>query len=165
MKARRPGESIYDLIGMYDMSTDDEYRERGINLLHGYLAEYYVDEPEYIVRVPPGLKDVAVLLEPTSVIEKGITQAYEIQRRMRIWRPRGAAVLGAGAIGLLATMALKPRGLEVCAFARTRPPNAKADLVNEIGGCYHSTRGMTLSAGTDLVSRQLPAHRGPGALP
>ena len=33
---RRPGQSIYDRIGMYDMTTDDEYRERGINLLHGY---------------------------------------------------------------------------------------------------------------------------------
>ena len=69
---RRPGHSIYDQVGMYDMTTDDVYRERGINLLHGYLTEYYVDEPEYIVRVPSGLKDVGVLLEPTSVIEKGI---------------------------------------------------------------------------------------------
>ena len=36
---RRPGSSIYDLIGTYDMTTDDLYYERGINLRHGYLAE------------------------------------------------------------------------------------------------------------------------------
>ncbi|HSC78494.1 MAG TPA: alcohol dehydrogenase catalytic domain-containing protein, partial [Candidatus Acidoferrales bacterium] len=37
---RRPGSSIYDKIGTYDMTTDDVYYERGINLRHGYLAEY-----------------------------------------------------------------------------------------------------------------------------
>ncbi len=106
---RRPGRSLYDTIGTYDMTTDDVYYERGINLRHGYLTEYYVDEPEYIVKVPQGLKHVGVLLEPTSVIEKGIVQAYEIQRRLRVWHPKRAAVLGAGTIGLLATFALRLR--------------------------------------------------------
>src|SRR5437868_10346122 len=68
---RRPGSSIYDLIGTYDMTTDATYYERGINLRHGYLTEYYVDDPEYIVKVPAGLKEVGVLLEPTSIAEKG----------------------------------------------------------------------------------------------
>jgi glucose 1-dehydrogenase len=72
---RRPGSSIYDKIGTYDMTTDDTYYERGINLRHGYLAEYYVDDPEYIVKIPQGLRQVGVLLEPTTVVEKGITQA------------------------------------------------------------------------------------------
>src|SRR4051794_27639926 len=93
---RRPGSSIYGKIGLQDFTTDDVYYERGINLLHGYLTEYYVDDPEYIVRVPAGLRNVGVLLEPTTVVEKGIAQAYEIQRRLPGWRPRQGAVLGAG---------------------------------------------------------------------
>ena len=141
---RRPGHSLYDKIGMYDMTTDDVYFERGINLRHGYLTEYYVDAPEYIVKVPKGLKEVGVLLEPTSVIEKGIAQAYEIQRRLRVWRPRRAAVLGAGTIGILATVALRIRGLEVCTFARTKPPYFNSDLIQEVGGCYHSTQDRNL---------------------
>ena len=36
---RRPGQSLYDVIGTNDMTTDDTYFERGINLLHGYLSE------------------------------------------------------------------------------------------------------------------------------
>ncbi|MGH7902081.1 MAG: glucose 1-dehydrogenase [Thermodesulfobacteriota bacterium] len=142
---RRPGNSPYDKIGMYDMTTDDVYYERGINLRHGYLTEYYVDDPEYIIKVPQGLKHVGVLLEPTSVIEKGITQAYEIQRRLRIWHPRRAAVLGAGTIGLLATVALRLRGLEVCTFGRSKPPYLNSDLLAEIGACYHSTRELSLT--------------------
>src|SRR3712207_2098811 len=93
---RRPGTSIYDQIGTYDMTTDETYYERGINLLHGYLTERYVDDQEYIVKVPAALKEVGVLLEPTSIAEKGIEQAYEIQRRLKVWRPRHAAVVGAG---------------------------------------------------------------------
>ena len=108
---RRPGNSLYDPIGTYDMTTDDEYFERGISLRHGFLTEYYVEDPEYIVKIPQGLKDVGVLLEPMTVVQKGIAQAYEIQRRLRVWRPRTAAVMGAGTIGLLATLVLRLRGL------------------------------------------------------
>jgi len=36
---RRPGTSVYDTIGMQDFTTDDEYFERGISRLHGFLTE------------------------------------------------------------------------------------------------------------------------------
>ncbi len=93
---RRPGFSLYDQIGLQDMTTDDSYFERGINLRHGFLAEYYVDAADYLVKLPEGIKNVGVLMEPTSVAEKAIGQAYEIQRRLKVWRPRKAAVLGTG---------------------------------------------------------------------
>jgi glucose 1-dehydrogenase len=136
---RRPGSSVYDVIGTYDMTTDDMYYERGINLRHGYLSEYYVDDPEYIVKIPPGLRNVAVLLEPTTVVEKGITQAYEIQRRLRVWRPRKAAVMGAGTIGLLAALVLRLRGLNVTVFGRTERPYLNSDLLEDLGARYEST--------------------------
>jgi threonine dehydrogenase-like Zn-dependent dehydrogenase len=145
---RRPGSSIYDRIGTYDMTTDDMYYERGINLRHGYLAEYYVDDPEYIVKIPPGLRDVAVLLEPTTVVEKGIAQAYEIQRRLRVWRPRKAAVMGAGTIGLLAALALRLRGLDVTVFGRTAAPYLNSDLVHDLGARYASTAATPILDGT-----------------
>ena len=144
---RRPGRSLYDQIGTYDMTTDDTYYERGINLRHGFLAEYYVDDPEYIVKIPQGLKEVAVLLEPTTVVEKGIAQAYEIQRRLKVWHPRRAAVMGAGTIGLLATLALRLRGLEVTTFGLTRKPYRNSDLIEAIGARYQSTADVTLMEG------------------
>jgi threonine dehydrogenase-like Zn-dependent dehydrogenase len=144
---RRPGSSIYDQIGTYDMTTDDLYYERGINLRHGYLSEYYVDDPEYIVKIPPGLKDVAVLLEPTTVVEKGIAQAYEIQRRLRVWRPRKAAVMGAGTIGLLAALVLRLRGLEVTVFSRAPAPYLNSDLIHDLGARYESTAETPIGEG------------------
>jgi threonine dehydrogenase-like Zn-dependent dehydrogenase len=136
---RRPGKSIYDSIGLSDMSTDDVYYERGINGLHGFLTEHYVEDARFLVRVPAGLKDVAVLLEPMTVAEKGIAQAFEIQRRMRVWNPRRAAVMGAGTIGLLATLILRLRGLDVTTFGRQPAPVVNSDLIEALGARYVST--------------------------
>ena len=142
---RRPGNSIYDVIGTNDMTTDDTYYERGINLRHGYLTEYYVDDAEYIVKVPKGLKHVGVLLEPTTVVEKGIYQAYEIQRRLKVWRPTKAAVMGAGTIGLLATLVLRLRGLDVTTFGRTPAPYLNSNLIGELGARYVSTKETSVA--------------------
>src|ERR671926_835324 len=133
---RRPGRSVYDLIGTNDMTTDSVYYERGINLRHGFMSEYYVESAEFIVKVPQGLKEVGVLLEPMTVVEKGIHQAYEIQRRLKVWRPRRAAVMGAGTIGLLATLVLRLRGLDVTTFALAPKPNRNAELIEALGARY-----------------------------
>src|SRR5581483_2526868 len=142
---RRPGTSIYDAIGLQDMTTDDRYFERGINLRHGYLTEYYVEDETFVVKVPQGLKDVGVLLEPMTVAQKGISQAYEIQRRLKVWRPRTAAVMGAGTLGLLASLVLRLRGIDVTTFGRTPRPYLNADLLEQIGIRYVNTAERTIA--------------------
>jgi threonine dehydrogenase-like Zn-dependent dehydrogenase len=143
-RVRRAGTSLYDRIGMPDMTTNDTYFEHGISRVHGFLTERYVEEPEYLVRVPGALREVGVLLEPTSVVEKGILQAYEIQRRLKVWQPARAAVLGAGTIGLLAAMALRNRGLEVFAFGLDPPPYLNSHLVEGLGARYVSTKQTSI---------------------
>ena len=141
---RRPGGSIYDQIGTYDMTSEETYYERGINLRHGFLTEYFVDDPEYIVKVPAGLQHLHVLMEPMSCAAKAIMQAYEVQRRLRVWRPRVAFVMGAGQIGLLATLILRLRGLEVYTLARRRAPRLPADIVTGYGATYVSTQDTSM---------------------
>jgi threonine dehydrogenase-like Zn-dependent dehydrogenase len=142
---RRPGRSIYDQIGMQDMTTDDAL-ERGINRLHGYLAEAYVEDAAFLVPLPDSLEPVGILLEPLSVAEKGIRQAFEIQRRLRVWRPARAAVLGAGTIGLLTALALRLRGLEVAVYSRRPAPYRNSDLLEAIGARYVSSADTSLQA-------------------
>ena len=84
---------------------------------------------------------VAVLLEPTSVIEKGIIQAYEAQRRLKIWRPKRAAVLGAGTVGLLAALSLRMKGLEVTSFGKNDGTSKNVELLAQLGVRYVSTAG------------------------
>lgn len=144
---RRPGRSIYDLIGEQDMTTDTEYFERGISRLHGYFAEYAVESADYVVRLPQTLREVGVLLEPLSIVEKGLQQAYEIQERAKVWRPRRAAVVGTGSVGLLTVMAMRMRDLEVFAFGKDQRAGYKnADLIEEIGAKYLSTAEVSIAA-------------------
>lgn len=143
---RRPGGSIYDMIGTYDMTSEETYYERGINLLHGYLTEYFVDDEEYIVRVPQGLKNLHVLMEPMSCAAKAVQQAYEAQRRMKVWRPKLAYVFGSGQIGLLTTLVLRLRGLQVCTIARGQAPNLKSEIVEGFEARYVSTKELPLPA-------------------
>lgn len=136
---RRPGHSLYDQIGLQDMTTDDVYYERGINLLPGYLTEQYVEDAQYLVTLPESLREVGVLLEPLTVSEKGLAQALEIQRRLRVWAPKRAAVLGAGPIGLLASLLFRLRGIDLTVYSKTPAPYLNSDLVEAIGGRYVST--------------------------
>lgn len=141
---RRPGGSIFDQIGRNDITSEETYYERGINLLHGYLTEMFVDDCEYMVKVPAGLKHIGVLSEPASVCAKAIEQAYLAQHRLQVWRPRTAFVLGAGQIGLLATMMLRLRGLTVYTLARSPAPNLKSEIATAYGANYVSTRSKSM---------------------
>jgi glucose 1-dehydrogenase len=150
---RRPGTSVYDSIGLQDMTTDDVYFERGINKRHGYLCEYYVEDHQYIVVLPPRLSETGVLLEPLTVAEKAINQAFEIQRRLKVWQPRRAAVLGSGTVGLLTTLALRLRGIEVTCISLRPAPYLNSDLIEETGATYVSTQEQSVA--------EAAAERGP----
>jgi glucose 1-dehydrogenase len=136
---RRPGSSIYDLIGTNDMTSEETYYERGINLRHGYMTEYFVDDAEFIVRMPQGLKHLHVLAEPMSCAAKAVSQAYEAQRRLKVWRPQKAFVLGVGQIGLLSTLVLRLKGIETFCLARSAPPTRNSKIVEALGARYVST--------------------------
>jgi len=136
---RRPGETIYDRIGRSDITSQETYYERGICLLHGFLTERFVDDAEFIVRIPQGLKHLGVLAEPMSVAAKAVQQAFDAQKRLQVWEPRIAYVLGAGQIGQLCTLILRLRGLDVYTLARGKKPKLKAEIAESFGATYIST--------------------------
>lgn len=147
---RRPrGSSIYDKIGEQDFTTDNKYYERGISRLHGYMAEYYVEDAEFLIKVPAAIAEIGVLLEPLSIIEKGLKQASDIQERLKIWHPKTAAVLGIGNVGLLTVMALRMRGYEVHGFGKQASEGyINAELCEAIGATYDSTDELPLIEST-----------------
>jgi len=147
---RRPGGSLFDKIGRNDITSEEVYYERGINLCHGYLTEYFVDDAEYMVKVPVRLKHLGVLSEPASVCAKAIEQAYLAQQRLQVWNPKLAFVCGAGQIGLLATMMLRLRGLEVYTLATKPGPHLKSEIATAYGATYVSTKQESMS---ELVRR------------
>jgi threonine dehydrogenase-like Zn-dependent dehydrogenase len=127
---RRPGTSIYDRIGRSDITSEEVYFERGINLLHGFLTEHYVDDAQFVVRMPVGLKHLHVLAEPMSCAAKAVAQAYEAQKRLQVWEPKIAFVTGAGQIGLLSTLILRLRGSRAARRTASRPKSSKRSVRN-----------------------------------
>lgn len=137
---RRPGGCLNCQAGESDMCLDGRYTERGIKGRHGFMAEYYVDTPEFLVKLPSRFKGFGVLLEPMTIVEKGIAQSLDIQKRMR-WEPERALVLGAGTIGLFAALVLRNLGLEVTVVGREAPevPSLRLELLRAIGARYVSS--------------------------
>jgi threonine dehydrogenase-like Zn-dependent dehydrogenase len=118
-----------------DFCLTGDYLERGIKGLHGYMAEYYAESMDYVIGLPAELLEVGCLLEPLSVAEKGIFEAFRIQQRT-LWEPERALVLGAGPLGLLATFILRDMGLETYTLATRGGDSPKARAAEWPGARY-----------------------------
>lgn len=142
------GKCVPCLNNRSDMCYTGEYKERGIKKLHGYQAEFVVDQEQYIVKVPDHLRTVGVLAEPLSVAEKAIDEALSIQRSRlpeidKDWiKGKKALVAGIGAIGLLAAMILRLRGAEVFGLDIVDVSSKRPKILRNIGGEYIDTRKL-----------------------
>lgn len=142
---RRPDNCPNCQRGESDMCVQGDYKEHGIKGLHGFCSDYTVTDANFLVKIPQGLADVAVLLEPMSVAEKAVTQIFKIQERM-FWKPKKALVLGAGPLGVLTVFLLRVRGLDVTAIATRPPESLKAQLVVKVGGTYVNSNDKPISS-------------------
>lgn len=140
---RRPCDCLNCAGGESDMCLKGEFTERGIRREHGYLAEYYADSEDFLIGIPAHLREVAILLEPYSIVAKAVWQGWKIQERL-LWQPRTALVTGAGTIGLLAALALRARGLQVVICARSKPGTLNSALAKETGATYVSLQETPL---------------------
>jgi threonine dehydrogenase-like Zn-dependent dehydrogenase len=132
---RRPDDCPHCLAGEQDMCVTANYTERGIKGRHGFMSEYYVESPQYLINIPNTLKEVGVLLEPLTVVEKGIRHAWIIQNRIKNWQPKKALIIGSGPIGLLGAMVTRLKGLETVVYSRNTDP-ILTERVAAIGAVY-----------------------------
>ena len=143
-----------------DFCETGMFTERGIKGRDGYLAEFYVERPEYLVRVPRPHRLSAVLLEPLSVVEKAVVQGKRVLDRTELVpgrgpnRPRKALVAGTGAIGMLAALVLANDGFEVTAIDRHGEKTPAGTMLSAMGA-HHVDVSEGLSAleepGFDLI--------------
>ncbi|MBI4527820.1 MAG: glucose 1-dehydrogenase [Deltaproteobacteria bacterium] len=145
-----------------DFCFTGDFQERGIKERHGFMAQFIVDDEKYMNPVPKEMRDVAVLVEPLTIAEKGLAQVWQVQQRLpwscRVTPGKAAAhchravVLGAGPVGLLGAMALANYDFDTYVYSREAPPNPKSELVESIGAHYISS--------TKLSPEMLPQHIG-----
>jgi glucose 1-dehydrogenase len=135
-----------------DFCFTGEFQERGIKERHGFMAQFVVDDEKYMNPVPREMRDVAVLVEPLTIAEKGLTQVWQMQQRLPWGCPvtpakaaahcHRAVVLGAGPVGLLGAMALINYDFDTYVYSRQPAPNPKSQLLESIGAHYISSENI-----------------------
>ncbi|MGE3152259.1 MAG: glucose 1-dehydrogenase [Nitrospiraceae bacterium] len=127
--------------GRQDFCVSGDFQERGIQHADGFLTEFVIEEEPYVIPVPPALADVAVLVEPLTVVAKAALQMRDIQQRLpyEVRHGRGV-VLGAGPVGLLGAMTLVARGYETFVYSREPSGGEREALIRSFGATYLSAR-------------------------
>jgi len=133
------------LEGSPDSCLTGDYDERGITRLHGFARELLGEDPAELIAIPPSLGRIGVLAEPASVCERALRHARAIGGRQP-WELRRALVVGAGAIGMLATYRLRLDGIEVWTAALEPAADVRATLVEACGARYVPTGGAPLAS-------------------
>jgi threonine dehydrogenase-like Zn-dependent dehydrogenase len=139
-----------------DSCQTGDYSERGITRLHGFARELVAEDPDELIPIPASLGRLGVLAEPASVCARAIRHARAIGGR-QAWELRRALVIGAGAVGMLATYLLRLDGVDVWTAALEPERGSRARLAEASGARYVSTPVTPLAAvredvgGFDLV--------------
>ncbi|MEO5923461.1 MAG: glucose 1-dehydrogenase [Bryobacteraceae bacterium] len=146
--------------GRQDFCFTGGFTERGINQRHGFMAEYVIEEPLNLSLVPRRLRDVAVLVEPLTIAEKGMTQLWQVQQRLP-WtqnepdQPRGhglrAVVLGGGPVGLLGAMKLVLEGFDTYVYSLSPPGSDLAGMAAAFGAKFVPAETVTVAQMAETV--------------
>ena len=135
--------------GEWDMCRNGQYTEHGISGLHGFARSRFRADADALVPVDPDLGELAVLLEPTSVVAKAWEHLERIGSRA-VWEPETVLVTGAGPIGLLAALLGTQRGLDVHVLDQVTD-GPKPELVRRLGATYSATPVDELDLEADVV--------------
>ncbi len=113
------GRCLNCLNGRPDFCETGNFIEAGIKGMQGFMSEYIYDDENYLIKVPEDIKDMAILAQPLSDLEKSLDEIINIQKRM-IWtcsdntfHCRKALVIGTGTIGILFSLLLRTYGFDV----------------------------------------------------
>lgn len=143
-----------------DLCYTGEYTERGIKSINGFETEFVVDEEQYVIKVPENASSVGVLAEPMSVAQKAIDEALKLQmaRLPKIaeedwFKGRKVVVAGIGAIGILATVALRLRGAEVTGIDIVDKDSKRPSILRKLGGHYLNAKNITINELDDTLGQ------------
>jgi len=145
------------LHGRSDMCQTGLFTERGIHKRHGFFTEYFVDDEEYVIRVPEGVEQLAVLAEPLSIAEKAVDEIKYIRAPVywscshpdhsmesKEWgNCKLGLVVGAGPLGFLSAGVLRLNGVHTYVAEIVPEETPKIQLVKELGVHYINVKNRT----------------------
>lgn len=144
----------------YDMCYTGDYKERGIKNLHGFQSTFVVDKRKYFIKAPDSIKDVAVLTEPLTVVEKAIDESCRIQmnrlpgyeKKEDYLKGKTVLIAGLGPIGLLAALILRLHDCTTLGLDIVDEGSARPQILKELGGYYINGKEHN----TDSIQQMYP---------
>lgn len=133
-----------------DMAPPGTFHECGVVGAHGYLSETFTCRPEFLVPIPDSLTDYGFFVEPASLVEKALEQAFAARAAFD-WQPSSAFVLGNGNLGLLglARLAIGDEFDRTYCFGRRDRPDPTIEFIENLGSTYVDSRETPLEAFPD----------------
>lgn len=142
------------------------FSERGIQKLHGFMAERIVEREKYLHQVPSELRHLGVLIEPLTISRKALRQIFDIQDRLpwacrhdrtaphaSVYSCRRALVLGGGPVGLLGAMTLAHAGFETMVYSRTSGVAEREEITREIGATFIDAEAVPVAGLPERIGK------------
>ncbi|EKD91608.1 MAG: Glucose 1-dehydrogenase [uncultured bacterium] len=141
--------------GQQDFCYTGDFKERGINGLHGFMTEYVVDEQKFMLRVPKHLLGIGVLTEPLTIAEKSVREIHAIQKRLP-WGKIGnethrALVIGAGPVGLLAALVFGTQEFKLFVYSLEAETDFRATIATALGAQYISAKTNNIKKLNNII--------------
>lgn len=140
---RRPDSCPDCRAGQYDLCTEGNYKEHGIKGVHGFMREFFAEKPDFLVTVQENVRNVAVLTEPLSIVEKGVSRAMDLHERSTR-SVETALVLGAGPLGLLAVACFRQQNINTYGLDVVPRSSPKARIIEALEARYLDGREIDL---------------------
>jgi threonine dehydrogenase-like Zn-dependent dehydrogenase len=124
----------------------DRYQDSGLSGAHGFARDLITIRGRYLIKIPPHLENLALLLAPLSVAEKAHHEAVQITKRYNFYCyhesedvvPR-ALITGMGPVGIMMTYLLSLYSYRLTVFCRRESDDLRSRILEPIDLEYINT--------------------------
>lgn len=129
----------------------DRYQDSGLVGAHGFARELMTVRGRYLVKIPPHLENLALLLAPLSVAEKAHHEVVQITRRYNFYCyhesenvvPR-ALITGMGPVGIMMVYLLSLYNYRLTVFGRRGSDDLRSNVLDPLDLEYINTSHLPM---------------------
>jgi threonine dehydrogenase-like Zn-dependent dehydrogenase len=130
----------------------DRYQDSGISGAHGFARDFMTVHGRYLIKIPPQLEDLALLLTHLSVAEKAHQEAIQIIKRYNFYCYHesidvvpSALITGMGSVGIMMAYLLSLYGYRLTVFCRRESDDIRSKFLEPLDLEYINTSRIPMS--------------------
>ena len=128
----------------------DRYQDSGLAGAHGFARDLVTVRGRYLIKVPPHLENLALLLAPLSIGEKAHHEAVQITKRYNFYCYHesedivpSALITGMGPVGIMMAYLLSLYSYRLTLFGRRESDDLHSKILEPIDLEYVNTANVT----------------------